>query len=259
MRNNKLNKYLFVLGSFLLVYYLAINTNTVESSKPSELEMSINEDNTQINQNDFSLTSENINDNLDEQSSTEMNLNNDNAFEIKKSIESNQINNQKSIFVNSIKIAQAVDRDKTSDTYREPINAFQTITTLDKNVTKEINYYPLLYVWSSINTENIALHQILDNAEDKEETIKPIELSMSIKCGDQVIKELNYQVSAKTPRWREWVEINLSELKEESLKNTWSVQIIDQENKEILESRNFMLKKNLSDNMIKQTAEIMND
>jgi len=259
MKPNKLNKYLFVLGSFLLVYYLAINTDTAESSKTSELEISINEDNAQINQNDFSLTSEDINNNLDNSSSLGINLNNDNAFKTKKSNENNEISNQKNIFVNSIKIAQAVDRDKTSDTYREPINAFQTITTLDKNVTKEINYYPLLYVWSSINTENIALHQMLDNAEDETEIIKPIGLSMSIRCGDQLIKELNYQVSAKTPRWREWVEINLSELKEESLKNTWSVQIIDQENKEILESRNFMLKNDLSNNMIEQTAEIIND
>ena len=60
MKNNKLTKYIFILGSFLLVSYLAINTNKVEVKKTSEIEGLINEDENQINQNDFSLTSKDV-------------------------------------------------------------------------------------------------------------------------------------------------------------------------------------------------------
>ena len=259
MKNNKLTKYIFILGSFLLVSYLAINTNKVEVKKTSEIAVLINEDENQINQNDFSLTSKDVDNKKKELISTEVKLNNEDALEIDVLNQKHETKSQKNIFVNSIKIAKDIDRDKTSGTYREPINAFQTITTLDENVTKEIDYYPSFYIWSSVNTENIGLHQIVDNTKDETRIIKPIELLMSIKCEEKIIKELEYQVSARTPRWREWVKINLSEFEKELLTETWNVQIINRENKEILESRNFTFQQNMIDNKIEQTAELINN
>ena len=258
MKNAKLTKYVFILGSFLLVSYLAINTNKDKLKETSEIETLINKNENQINQHDFSLTSEDLNKKQNETIFSE------NKFDNKHISKAKMLNNKdipisKNILVNSIKITKDIDRDKLSDTYREPINAFQTITTLDKNITKEIDYYPSFYIWSSINTENVELHQIIDNTQDNTKIIKPIELLMSIKCGDQLIKELEYQVSARTPRWREWIQIDLSDFEEKTLKGIWNVQIINLENKETLESRNFQLKQNVINNAIEQTAELINN
>lgn len=254
MKNNKLTRYIFILGSFLLVFYLAMNTNKIEVEETSEMET--NKKESQINQNDFSLTSEDLNKQHNESMFVETKLNNKNISK------TSMINNQNkpesnNILINSIKIAKDIDRDKTSETYREPINAFKTITTLDKNMIKEIDYYPSFYIWSSINTENIELNQIIDKTIDNTKIIKPIELLMSIKYGDQLIKELEYQVSARTPRWREWIEIDLSQFEEKSLKEIWNVEIINLENKEILESRNFKFKQSVINNNIEQTAELI--
>ncbi len=246
MKNNKLTKYTFILSSFLLVFYLAVNTDKTEVKETSEIKEN------QINQNDFSLTSEDLDKKQSEAMFVEKKVDNTNMLNNQNIVESNNI------IINSIKIAKDIDRDKTSDSYREPISAFQTITTLDKNITKEIDYYPSFYIWSSINTENIELNQIIDKTQDNTNIIKPIELLMSIKCGNQLIKELEYQISARTPRWREWIEIDLSQFEEKLLNGEWNVEIINLENKEILESRNFKFKQTVIIDNIEQTAELIN-
>ena len=142
--------------------------------------------------------------------------------------------NKNDIYVNKIVISKNIDDDKNSDTYRNPIDAFKTISTLDESVIKEINYYPSLFIWSSINTENVSLM-------NEEQKFEPINLSMTLKCKDQLIEKLEYNITAKTPRWREWIEIDLGNIDAGMLNGFWNVEITDNRDGSILESRNFKL------------------
>lgn len=259
MNNTKLTKYLFGLGSFIIVFYLAINTNEVNTQAVIQKENIITEKQklNQIDEGDFSVTKEKLKDLTKlppvEDESFETVDNNTDYIEL--------VEEQKSIFVNNIKIAKQIDSDESSDTYREPISSYKTITTLDKNVTKTIDYYPEFYIWTSINTEFMDLNQKNQVAANESESInilQPAKLSMIVTCNENVISEFDYQINAKTPRWREWVKIDLTQFETESIMGQWNVQIINQNNNEVLESRNFTFEKELDIEQIKQTAEIMN-
>ena len=54
--------------------------------------------------------------------------------------------NRSDIYVNKVVVAKNIDNDKTSENYRNPIDAYKTISTLDQSVIKEINYQPSLFV-----------------------------------------------------------------------------------------------------------------
>jgi hypothetical protein len=258
MKNNKINKYLFGLGAFALVFYLVINTNEqntkiISNQKDSKIEEhNLN----QIKNDDFSITEEKLKEltSLPTTQNETFESNNTNNKYV------DEIEDEKSIFINSIKIAKHIDLDEMSDTFREPINAYKTITTLDKSVTKEIDYYPLFYIWTSINTENVDLNKTIElgdneQSENLNELIPP-KLSMIVRCNENIINEFDYQINAKTPRWREWVEIDLTQFKTEAIMGKWNIQIIN--NNEILETRNFIFKKDFDIDEIKQTAEIIN-
>ena len=130
MNNTKLTKYLFGLGSFIIVFYLAINTNEVNTQAVIQKENIITEKQklNQIDEGDFSVTKEKLKDLTDlpsvEDESFETIDNNTDYIDLAE--------DQKSIFVNNIKIAKQIDSDESSDTYREPISSYKTITTLDK-------------------------------------------------------------------------------------------------------------------------------
>ena len=259
MNNTKLTKYLFGLGSFIIVFYLAINTNEVNTQAVIQKENIITEKQklNQIDEGDFSVTKEKLKDLTDlpsvEDESFETIDNNNDYIDLAE--------DQKSIFVNNIKIAKQIDSDESSDTYREPISSYKTITTLDKNVTKTIDYYPEFYIWISINTEFMDLNQknqVAANESESVNILQPAKLSMIVTCNENVISEFDYQINAKTPRWREWVKIDLTQFETESIMGQWNVQIINQNNNEVLESRNFIFEKELDIEQIKQTAEIMN-
>ena len=171
----------------------------------------------------------------------EKEYNNDNTQEsIEEVLVSNETQvkeekkNKNDIYVNKIVISKNIDDDKNSDTYRNPIDAFKTISTLDESVIKEINYYPSLFIWSSINTENISLM-------NEEQKFEPVNLSMTLKCKDQLIEKIEYNVTANTPRWREWMEINLEDIDTNMLNEFWNVEIIDNRDGTVIESRNFKL------------------
>ena len=139
------------------------------------------------------------------------------------------------VFVNKIVVAKNVDTDNTSNTFRDFIkDEYQTITTNIPGVVKNINYYPSFFVWASVNTEKVNLKNINNQ-------IEPVNLSLVISSDKQELERVDYEVTSATPRWREWIEIDLSLLEEKMIKGTWEVQIINNENKEILESRNFKL------------------
>ena len=259
MNTNKLTKYLFGLGSFIIVFYLAINTNEENTQTILEQENIINEEHNlnQIDEGDFSVTKEKLKDLTDLASAEDESFEtgNDNTDYI------DLAEDQKSIFVNNIKIAKQIDSDESSDSYREPISSYKTITTLDKNVTKTIDYYPEFYIWTSINTEFMDLNQknqVADNKSENINILNPAKLSMIVTCNESIVSEFDYQINAKTPRWREWVKIDLTQFETESIMGQWNVQIINQNNNEVLESRNFTFEKELDIEQIKQTAEIMN-
>ena len=259
MNNTKLTKYLFGLGSFIIVFYLAINTSEENTQTVIQKENIITEKHNlnQIDEGDFSVTKDKLKDLTDlpsvEDESFETVDNNTDYIDLAE--------DQKSIFVNNIKIAKQIDSDESSDTYREPISSYKTITTLDKNVTKTIDYYPEFYIWTSINTEFMDLNQKNQVAANESESInilQPAKLLMIVTCNENVISEFDYQINAKTPRWREWVKIDLTQFETESIMGQWNVQIINQNNNEVLESRNFTFEKEMNIEQIKQTAEIMN-
>ncbi len=259
MNNTKLTKYLFGLGSFIIVFYLAINTNKENTQTILDQENIITEEHNlnQIDEEDFSVTKEKLKDLTDipsvEDESFETGDNNTNYTDL--------VEDQKSIFVNNIKIAKQIDSDESSDSYREPISSYKTITTLDKNVTKTIDYYPEFYIWTSINTEFMDLNQknqVADNQSEIINILQPAKLSMIVTCNENVISEFDYQINAKTPRWREWVKIDLTQFETESIMGKWNVQIVNQNNSQVLESRNFTFEKELDIEQIKQTAEIVN-
>tara|TARA_B100001540_G_C15708264_1_gene597250 strand:+ start:37 stop:939 length:903 start_codon:yes stop_codon:yes gene_type:complete len=236
--NNKsnLSAWIFVLLSCAFIISIAYN------NKSNELETIANTDNQIIdsknnlnNEDDFNeidLAYDNDNE-LDVEQKIDVEQEIDEDIVIKENI-AEQKNNENDIYVNKIIISKNIDDDKNSDTYRNPIDAFKTISTLDESVVKEINYYPTLFVWSSVNTENVSL-------VNDEEKFNPINLSMTLKCKDKLIDKLEYSVTANTPRWREWIEINLEEVDEDMLNEFWNVEIVDNSNNNILESRNFKL------------------
>lgn len=251
MNTNKINKYLFALGSFVIVIYLAANTSKENNSMVSNIDYSSENDINQIEDSSTLINKEEL------KKVTDFYENESANKEYIIEDESSIINDNKSLVsINSIKIAKLIDTDESSESYREPINSFKTITTLDENVLKEINYYPEFYVWTSINTEQAELSKI-DDQNDLYE-FNPLRLSMIVNCNNLTISKNDYQINAKTPRWREWVKIDLSPFESESIIGNWSVKIINLENEEILETRSFTFNKEFSVDEIKQTAEVMN-
>ena len=231
MKKNNLSPYLFILSSLSLILFIGYKSNDT------------------IKENDFSLTTKQVEDNINDSKKNEEIITNENSISDKYT--DNIINDEfienialeeeeltsydkENITINSIKIAQYIDTDQESKSYRDPIDKFETITTVHESVTKEIDYYPSFFVWSSTNTENTVL-------EDKNGNINPINLSMIIKHENNEIKKIDYQIPASTPRWREWTEINLTDFDNKILNGVWNVEIINNDNSEVLESRNFKL------------------
>ena len=146
-------------------------------------------------------------------------------------------------FVNSIKIAKEIDIDKSSPDYREPIVSFHTITTLDDSITKNVNYYPSLFVWTSVNTEN-------DNSNDSSQKFSEQTFNTVIKHKnmDSPVKH-QYTVTASTPEWREWVEIDLTEFDGETYLGNWTVEVFHEDTDNLIESRTFNLIKHDSSSL----------
>ena len=239
MKNKKsnLSKYLFVLGAFSLVLFLGFNSSTTDEKLTSE-------NNQNLEQEDFSLTDKTIEEILsnnqdkvtekaDLKESKNIIADNDKDIEnLNYDLAEDIINNE--IFVNKIVIAKNIDNDSESNQYREPIDSYQTITTMHQGITKEINYHPSFFVWTSVNTENV-------NLTNEVGDIEPINLSLIVSCKDQEIQKIDYDVTASTPRWREWVEIDLTTFAEKTLDGNWNVKIINNDDQNILESRDFKL------------------
>ena len=152
----------------------------------------------------------------------------------------NEIFENNDVYVNKIVISKNIDNDISSDNYRNPIDSYKTITTKDKNVLKEIKYHPEFYIWSSINTENKTF--LNENGD-----FVPLEMSMDIMCSNEIIQNLNFTITANTPRWREWIKIDLNELENKFLNQMWIVEIKNNSNDKIIESRSFKL---ISDNEV---------
>jgi len=232
---SNLSAWIFVVLSCCFIVSIAYNNksnaldkNTVITNTDKHIIDSRYNLNSQDDENEINLVDENKNHNKID---AEEELNK--VFIVEENT-SEQKNDRNDIYVNKIIISKNIDNDKNSETYRNPIDAFKTISTLDESVVKEINYYPTLFVWSSVNTENVSL-------VNDEEKFNPIDLSMTLKCKDKLIDKLEYSVTANTPRWREWIEINLEEIEEDMLDEFWNVEIVDNRNNNILESRNFKL------------------
>ena len=233
MKNNLWN-YILALGAFALVGFLALNSSEKETSLTEE---------------DFSKTDETLmeEDFLNNEFEANLEIQSDIGtifteviLDENKNVENNSENDYTSvdfeneIFVNKIIIAKNIDNDKESAQYREPIESYKTITTAHKEVVKEINYYPSFFIWASINTENVEL-------ENENDEIEPVNLSMSVKCNNQNVKKIDYNITAITPRWREWIEIDLTSFEEDTFKGKWEVEIINTDTEEVLESRTFEL------------------
>ena len=236
--NNKsnLSAWIFVVLSCAFIVSIAYKNKSNEletiASTDNQIIDSRNNLDNETNSDEFDLVY-NSNDDTNSEWKEDIEQEIDKDIAIKESMPE-QKNNENDIYVNKIIISKNIDDDKNSDTYRNPIDAFKTISTLDESVVKEINYYPTLFVWSSVNTENVSL-------VNDEEKFNPINLSMTLKCKDKLINKLEYSVTANTPRWREWIEINLEEIEEDMLNEFWNVEIVDNTNNNILESRNFKL------------------
>ena len=166
-------------------------------------------------------------------------------FTFTNSSEKNDSDIKNDVYVNKIIIAKNIDNDQTSDNYRNPIDAYKTISTLNKSIIKEVDYHPSFFIWTSINTEE----KIFINEFGE---FKPLRVNMNVKCNDILIDELEYNITSNTPRWREWIEIDVRNLNSNSLNQIWNVEIIDLENDLVLESRNFKL---LNDNQILSMVE----
>ena len=237
--NLNLSAWMFVLMSFGFIVYMGYksqdNYNLTEIHEKNKVE---NESITDI-KNQYSLNNNDISETgLVEIDVVEIENNNQNVThkQTQEQIvkENEIIEDDNDVFVNKLVISRNIDQDNESNTYREPIDAFKTISTLDESVIKEIDYYPSLFVWSSVNTENMSLI-------NEDEIFKPINLSMIVKCNDSIVKNYNFDVTANTPRWREWVEIDLQSIDNEMLNQFWTVEIVDNTNNNTLESRNFRL------------------
>ena len=236
--NNKsnLSAWIFVVLSCAFIVSIAYKNKSNEletiASTDNQIIDSRNNLDNETNSDEFDLVY-NSNDDTNSEWEEDIEQEIDKDIAIKESMPE-QKNNENDIYVNKIIISKNIDDDKDSETYRNPIDAFKTISTLDESVVKEINYYPTLFVWSSVNTENVSL-------VNDEEKFNPINLSMTLKCKDKLIDKLEYSITANTPRWREWIEINLEEIDEDMLNEFWNVEIVDNTNNNVLESRNFKL------------------
>ena len=239
-KKNNLVNYIFALGAFILVMFLAFNS--LEKNQKTYVNNEV-KDSKSLTEHDFGKTDNNIDkpleieypDNSKElilsKQNSETGLNNEMENKNDKVID---IINDDGIFINKIVIAKNIDNDQQSIKYREPIDSYQTITTSHKKVVKEINYYPSFFVWTSINTENV-------NLKNKADEIEPVSLSLLVSCKDQEIKKIDYNITAATPRWREWAEIDLTLFEENSIAGVWNVEIINNNNQKVLESRSFQL------------------
>ncbi len=248
MEKNNLSKYLFGISAFIIVFFLSSYTNKLKIEKEH------------IKESDFSIDKEELN-KLTDQTKSDLEINDTELLEDidQESTETNNnfSNINKSIIVNSIKIAKQVDTDPNSNTYREPISAFKTITTLDQNIIKDIDYYPSFCIWTSINTENMQLNIIDESSEDALLNINPAKLSMIVTCNETEVSKFNFNINAKTPRWREWIEIDLTQFEPESIIGSWNIKIINNKNNYILEDRSFSFNKIWEIDELRQTAEII--
>ena len=244
MKKNNLWNYIFALGAFVLVGFLALAFNSLSTNeladKPNKLENThfpkTNHDMELVIVSDDKSTSDSqsLDEKLfspDETSLVEENNSSD-KINTNKDVLKNSSDNQ--ISVNKIVISKYIDNDTESTKYREPIDEYQTITTMHSKVIKNINYYPSFFVWTSINTENVTL-------KNENNEIEPLSLSLVISNKGQEIKKMDYNITAATPRWREWIEVDLTAYEEESIEGTWDIKIINNDNQEVLESRSFKL------------------
>ena len=235
-KRNYISTYIFILSSFCLVLFLAYNNTekdimSISNNKTEQFRVENDINQPVLITNSLEIESNQINDNVDIEDTNEFNLseNEDDIDYLEKDVKEAIKGN---FFINKIIVTESIDDDKTSATFREPINSYKTITTLDKNVVKNINYYPNLYVWTSINTEDI---DFVNN--------NPLNLSLNISCNNNEISNLDFDITAKTPRWREWVEIDLSNLETNTFNGVWNVEIINRKDDSVVESRVFKFNK----------------
>jgi len=247
MKKNNLSKYLFGISAFIIVFLLASYTNDskVDAKIIQESDFSIDKE--KLNE----LTNQTIN---EEESDVELV---ESEIEESTEINDNVTDANQPIVVNSIKIAKKVDTDPNSNSYREPINAYKTITTLDNKVIKDIDYYPSFYIWTSINTESLELNLSEMSSSSELLVSNPANLSMLITCNEIQVSEFEFNVNAKTPRWREWVEVDLTQFESESIVGNWNVKIINKKDNQILENRSFSFNKDWEADELRQTAEII--
>ena len=231
-KRNYISTYIFILSAFCLVLFLAYNntekdTMLISNNKTEQIYLQDDTNIPVLATNDLDIKLNQIYSNVQTEDTNKFILSekeNDIDYlekDIKEAVKDN-------FFINKIIITESIDDDKTSATFREPINSYKTITTLDKNVIKNINYYPNLYVWTSINTEDI---DFVNN--------NPLNLSLNISCNNNEISNLDFDITAKTPRWREWVEIDLSNLEPNTYNGVWNVEIINRKDDSVVESRVF--------------------
>lgn len=247
MKKNNISKYLFGISAFIIVFLLASYTN--ESKMDSKL----------IHESDFSIDKEKLNELTSQAINEQENVEEDfveNEIEVSSEIDNNITYIKESILVNSIKIAKKVDTDPNSNSYREPINAYKTITTLDDKIVKDIDFYPSFYIWTSINTEKLELNTIDKSVSNEVMFIEPTTLSMVVTCNEIQISEFEFNINAKTPRWREWIEVDLTQFESEFIIGNWNVKIINKKDNQILENRSFSFDKNWEIDELRQTAEV---
>ena len=248
MKKNNLSKYLFGISAFIIVFLLASYTND------SKVDAKI------IQESDFSIDKEKLNEltnNTINEEETDVEELVESEIEESTEINNNVTDTNQPIVVNSIKIAKKVDTDPNSNSYREPINAYKTITTLDNKVVKDIDYYPSFYIWTSINTENLELNLREMSSSGELLVLNPANLSILITCNEIQVSEFEFNVNAKTPRWREWVEVDLTQFESESIVGNWNVKIINKKDNQILENRSFSFNKDWEADELRQTAEII--
>ena len=256
MNKNKKNKSNLITNVIAIFGFLFVLTLGFKSSD-SQNELSKNEkiENKSMKNNEVVLDIEKNISNKETLPFDDINNNENNDLEITSTItkiKDNNIDNDKNndidneiiknndVYVNKIVISKNIDNDTSSDNYRNPIDSYKTITTKDKDVLKEIKYHPNFYIWSSINTEN---KTFLNESGD----FVPLEMSMDIICSNEIIQNLNFTITANTPRWREWIKIDLNELENKFLNQMWTVEIKNNSNDKVVESRSFKL---ISDNEV---------
>ena len=229
-KRNYISTYIFILSAFCLVLFLAYNNTekdimSTSNNKTKQIWLENDTNQPVLATNSLNIESTQINNNIDIEDIEDIEDINEFNLSEREAVKD-------SFFINKIIITESIDDDKTSATFSESINSYKTITTLDKNVVKNINYYPNLYVWTSINTEDI---DFINN--------NPLNLSLNISCNNNEISNLDFDITAKTPRWREWVEIDLSQLETNTYNGVWNVEIINRNDDSVIESRVFKFNK----------------